>query len=86
MGRSILIISENVTSKVRDLISILEKGLSHGSFAKVDVSETTDDVIKKMLRKKYDKIVWIRINKDGFEPEEVRNEMFKEGAPAHLVV
>ena len=86
MEGNILVIAENLTSKVRDLIFILEKWLSLGSFGSVDVSETTDDVVEKMLCKKYDKIVWIHIDKDGFEPEKVKNEMFKEGAPAHLVV
>ena len=72
---------KEISSRVVNLISSLGKKLN--ILVEIDKT-TTKDAFSMMIRKKYDRVVWLKI--DVNDLRKISEEIFKEGAKEYLVI
>ena len=72
---------KEISSRVVNLISSLGKKLN--ILVEIDKT-TTKDAFLMMIRKKYDRVVWLKI--DVNDLRKISEEIFKEGAKEYLVI
>jgi len=72
---------KEISSRVVNLISSLGKKLN--ILVEIDKT-TTKDAFSMMIRKKYDRVVWLKI--DVNDLRKISEEIFKEGARECLVI
>ena len=72
---------KEISSRVVNLISSLGKKLN--ILVEIDKT-TTKDAFLMMIRKKYDRVVWLKI--DVNDLRKISEEIFKEGARVCLVI
>jgi len=72
---------KEISSRVVNLISSLGKKLN--ILVEIDKT-TTKDAFSMMIRKKYDRVVWLKI--DVNDLRKISEEIFKEGARVCLVI